>query len=599
MTSGDINGGDGEEENMDSWHLLYLLVSIINFIFHGIACLLLMVTYKQKGTKKTSQHLLLANICFTELLLNACVSVEFGILLCLKHGMVQYDSVSSVQLFVQNLHFTTILYLYFSAMFLVTADRLAATCLNIRYTVYDIRYKVVCTVRRTKFTLLSVWLAVIFVSGGFLAYNYVLHSGFWLYRRENIFKTFVVYIPVGLSLLFLGFSLLSFTVMGLRCVRMSNISSHLTTSQMFKSSKYYVSVLLILTFIFFMVIPFLVYTFAGHLLPPIVVTVLGLSTYLSDTAHFLVCLFCYRPVVVWLRKRVVGGGGRWRIEAGLLGHRMAPGCEHWSGPGPKEAAELLIQTESPVGMVRRKSGTSDPPLLSFLDHEPKRATEAVLAPKRKSGIIGVETEIVSSRRRKSGCLGIENEIVSTPRRKSEGHKFESETVPTTPRRKSGSHLPELLYLNENNPQLENELVPIRRRKSGTSDPPELLTNHLATESKPETGLIPPRQRKNGSPIPPDIDSLDTEIHLNPNHKSGTQFAYEVIIKSDSDSKPPTVRRSSNPKAGANCSKPEIEPDTVSELAAPKLPRKRKPTPTPETIVKKYSDGRMSYTETTL
>ena len=191
---------------------------------------------------------------------------------------------------------TSVTYLYYTAMFLITADRLVATLLNIRH-------KMVCTTHRTKWTIIFTWLLNIAIIIGLFVYSFFTKFGvFWLFA-EPVHKVVELIVPATFTVLYLWFAIASYILMFVEYSRSrrsaSSSPTHLSNFQLFKKSKFYVSVLLISTFLILMVIPygFLILTKKGRLL----INVLNM---LSDTTDFVIYVVIYEPVYGTLKRYV-------------------------------------------------------------------------------------------------------------------------------------------------------------------------------------------------------------------------------------------------------------------------------------------------------
>ena len=127
----------------------YATLTTINSVLHSFGFTLLMVTWKRK---RTPQHLYLLNLSFIECLNNIFLTTIYigGI----RHGKHGWFAAKPWVTVMSAIYFTFNIYVHFSIMFIITADRLMATVLNLRYMVK-------CTVHRTKVLLSSIWLLCI------------------------------------------------------------------------------------------------------------------------------------------------------------------------------------------------------------------------------------------------------------------------------------------------------------------------------------------------------------------------------------------------------------------------------------------------------
>ena len=267
-----------------SWYV-YVTLACFNTLCHGIGGIFLILTYKQR---KTSQHILLINLSATELLRNV-TRMAICTIFILEGG----ETLSTYSLW--TVYITTITYLYFSAMFLITADRIVATLLNIRH-------KIVCTPIRTKWIVVGVWSLVLLISITLSVYYHSIYGILWLYVCEVIHNIVVYRVIAVLTVLYLISVIGCYLFIFLRYAKSkrSITDSNLSTFQLFKRSKFYISFLLIISFLLLQVIPYGLLVLHKSLPLPIRM-VLNISSELSDTADFIIYVFMYDPVFKLLK----------------------------------------------------------------------------------------------------------------------------------------------------------------------------------------------------------------------------------------------------------------------------------------------------------
>ena len=128
--------------------IILSLIRLVNIVLHSGGCFLLITQYR--NGVDTPQQLFLINLSFTELLQNITTFFMTPI-----HKMVDVSDISfhDIDVFQEYLVIvieTTIWFMYYVSMTLITVDRLLAICLNLKYPVY-------CSVRKAKRALLSSW----------------------------------------------------------------------------------------------------------------------------------------------------------------------------------------------------------------------------------------------------------------------------------------------------------------------------------------------------------------------------------------------------------------------------------------------------------
>ncbi len=186
--------------------------------------------------------------------------------------------------------------MYMCAMFFITADRLAATLLTIRY-------QVVWNVHRTKLLLAITWLINTLIPFVLIP---ILHMrDDVILNKENVF-VMKFFIPVVLSIVYLIFAIVSYIIMFTKFTRSKRLSSaessvHLTSWQIFKKSKFYTSILLITSFLLMWVIPKVTQCFlaiTGRLAHSSRVFLILVSLLdMSYTVDFFILVFIYKPVL--------------------------------------------------------------------------------------------------------------------------------------------------------------------------------------------------------------------------------------------------------------------------------------------------------------
>lgn len=287
LNFGAIRASSEDESKLKSlsWSV-YVILGSANILFHGIGGVLLILTYKRK---KTPQHLLLINLSATELLRNI-TRVAICTIFIVDGG--DFQSLPSFSIWA--VYITTITYLYFAAMFLITVDRLVATVLSIQH-------MIVCTDDRIKWTIGAVWGFVLLVSFSIFGYYHSVYGVFWLYV-DGIYETLVFLVPTLLTVSYMVFAVICYLVMFTRYIRSKRLStsSHLSSLQLFRRSKFYVSVLLITSFMFLMVIPYGILASRGNLSVEVRL-VLNILNILSDTTDFVIYVMIYEPVYGMLK----------------------------------------------------------------------------------------------------------------------------------------------------------------------------------------------------------------------------------------------------------------------------------------------------------
>ena len=277
----------------------YITLSSINTVLHTFCVILLLKTYKLAS--HTVQHLLLLNLSMAELVRNALSLVRNVLVL---FGMVfqkKYHIAIIIKKTLEYFNFAvpiTTHTIFLIAITLLTSDRLAATVLNIKY-------KVVCTTRRAKIICFSSWffsvIVLVPVLTGMMSVTAAEEMDSNSVKRKILIYTFLV-----MHVFYLVFAIISYAIMFTTFVRsrsqsISSSSGDTATQRSFlywfTHSKFYVSLILITSFLIFSVFPIIYLVCArAYSWNLDVANYILMKTYLSDTVDAFVYFFLYVPV---------------------------------------------------------------------------------------------------------------------------------------------------------------------------------------------------------------------------------------------------------------------------------------------------------------
>ena len=167
------------------------------------------------------------------------------------------------------------------------------------------RYKLFCTIKRTKFALAMVW-ALAFVAGIVIhTYNSSVYGKTWIWTNSELRDIFVLNVHIVIQSIYIVFAVICYVTMFciyVNSTRRSRVSSQLTTFGIFRRSKFYVALLLITSYLLFTVIPYLILATSWRYLSTPVWRLLETLIPASDTVDFFIYLFLYRPVYKILRQ---------------------------------------------------------------------------------------------------------------------------------------------------------------------------------------------------------------------------------------------------------------------------------------------------------
>ena len=218
-------------------------ISVLTFVLHLIGSYLLWKTYKWRTI--TTQQLLIFNICLCECFINI---VWLFIYIFERQGYGPDTSLYGYFIVIQ-FAFDGVLYML---MIFITLDRLMAVALGLKYPQY-------WTVERTKTTLVIIWSIGSVVTVSFLISNVLIEK--W-YQSMGI-----IYFNVCISSFYILLAMVTYIVLFTEFKKSRDIARQQNSSdegrespapaiQTFLKSRFYVSVLIISTYLIFNTIPF-------------------------------------------------------------------------------------------------------------------------------------------------------------------------------------------------------------------------------------------------------------------------------------------------------------------------------------------------------
>ena len=231
-----------------------LVLNIGNVALHGFGVYILTSLYNQ-GQRNT-QNVFLINLSISEMLINFVV--------CLRR-ISDFISVSDDKPTIINRinnYMTIVLYtgmfpVYYMVMVYITLDRLLNILLSLRYCIY-------CTGTKAKRLLQVTWIvALLICTSVSLTHHfngYIWQTTFFMYVYPTFDFGFITLALITYVFIFFKYS--KSQRIYSQSSRQPNIKRE-STFQTFCKSNFFVAVLLILTFVIFMLIPNIVYLFYG------------------------------------------------------------------------------------------------------------------------------------------------------------------------------------------------------------------------------------------------------------------------------------------------------------------------------------------------
>ena len=234
--------------------VIVLVLNIGNVALHGFGIYILTCLYNQG--QRNSQYLFLINLSSCEFLIS--------VLVCFKR-VSDFISVSDeilptinkIHNYITIVVFTGIAVVYYMAMVYITLDRLLSILLSLRYKIY-------CTETKAKHFLQVTWIvALLICTSVSLTHHfngYIWQTTFFMYVYPTFDFAFIILALITYVFIFLKYR------KSRRKYFQSCIQPNITresTFKIFRKSNFFIPVLLILTFVIFMLIPDLVYLFYG------------------------------------------------------------------------------------------------------------------------------------------------------------------------------------------------------------------------------------------------------------------------------------------------------------------------------------------------
>ena len=244
---------------VDIFAVTMLSLIMLNIIFHSIGCYLLLKLYK--NGKENVQQIYLINLSITHTLGNMFQLIS-RVLLMVKNGDTAYFCIIVILL-------TLFTFSYYMSMVYITVDKALDILLNIKYPLYwnEHRAKYLVYLTWLVGVLTSVFVFVLHYVGNITVENIADHMFLYVYPLFDF--TFVVLAVLCYSFLFHKYKQSRFSpCCPQNNVKIFNCKFRAVTGRVlkiFRTSNFYISVLLILTFLIFMVIPNLVYLVYGVL----------------------------------------------------------------------------------------------------------------------------------------------------------------------------------------------------------------------------------------------------------------------------------------------------------------------------------------------
>ena len=287
----------------DIAYIVLLLLCSINCLLHGLALVILLKLNKQH--RRSSQWCCLVNLCASELLQNVLRFVLYSLKLYWdihpRESKIVGNSIIHIQLVLN----TGIIYLCLLGMILITGDRLLCILLDLRYRIYWSYLKTQALVFWTWVTNLSIAIVL-------SCHMHTIISERHYTAAQNM-DNLLIYVLTTLSLFFLSFATLSYGIIFHKYLisrreALTDDVTPLSAWRAFQSSKFFISVLLVGSFLFLWVVPTLIVNFTeltnrNKSLPDSLIHYVNISYVLSDLVDGLIYVFLRPLIQKQIRKR--------------------------------------------------------------------------------------------------------------------------------------------------------------------------------------------------------------------------------------------------------------------------------------------------------
>lgn len=272
--------------------IILLVLNLLNVLFHSIGAYLLISMYTA-STRKT-QQIYLINLSISECMINL---LEMCRIICtlIPSTSSTLKQITEIRHYTLIVSFTGISVVYYFVMIYLTVHKLLEIELSIRYPLY-------WDERKAKYLLISTWIFA-FISCATVS---ALHNIFDFQWQDPFFKYF--YVPIEFAFIILALTTYGFIFFKYRQSQLKMPGGMVTTQsyrrrrstvEIFQQSRFSAVLLLIVTFLFFMVVPDIVYLFVAILYDiksEILLTACWISYAISNLVDAYIYIFMQHDV---------------------------------------------------------------------------------------------------------------------------------------------------------------------------------------------------------------------------------------------------------------------------------------------------------------
>lgn len=274
--------------------IIVILISSINVFLHGFGIYLLVCSSRQKEIHV--QTILLINLSASELIMNG-LKLVISILTLTEHHVATPSQVSSLKEYLSMIMYTGVTYWFFSGMVYITVDRLLNAVLIIRYRFY-------CTKRKAEILLWLTWLISMLsclpVIIGADYFNFHWLEFCFLYVFPTFDFGFILLAVITYSVLFMKYRRSTHSIEEHSDGETPRSKRRRSTSvQLFRRSRFIVSIYLIGTYLVFTVASDLTFLFVGVInnnTSKVLLTATKISFAISNMADAIIYVFMQKRI---------------------------------------------------------------------------------------------------------------------------------------------------------------------------------------------------------------------------------------------------------------------------------------------------------------
>ena len=232
-----------------SINIILIILRVFDIILHSVGIYYVLSCKRRRNC--TVQHIYIINLSVTEI----CFSLFWILVIPISNLFTISNNISAiiedVQHYIMICIYTSVAFVFYATMVFITLDRLLAVKFPLRYRIY-------CSAKFAKYLIFATW-----VIGLILCLTIIVVNVVTGYDFNSSFHTYL-YTPINFIILILA--TLTYTFIFLQYKRSLGVNIRSPqgngTFVVFYKSRFYLPVLLILTFLLFITIPHLTYVFA-------------------------------------------------------------------------------------------------------------------------------------------------------------------------------------------------------------------------------------------------------------------------------------------------------------------------------------------------